>query len=189
VEIDWTAQLVDQLEFQWSGYLRPRLATLTDDAYRWEPVPGCWSIRPRADAVCSMPVGAGDTIIDFELPEPVPPPVTTIAWRMGHLAIGVFGMRAANHFGDGGVAYESTDWPLTTAGGLDLLEGAYRAWLDGVKALDREALARPVGPQEGPFAEYPMATLILHINREAIHHGAEVCLLRDLYPHRTGENR
>ena len=66
---------------------------------------------------------------------------------------------------------------------------AYRAWLDGVKALDREALARPVGPHEGPFAEYPMATLILHINREAIHHGAEICLLRDLYAHRTGENR
>jgi hypothetical protein len=26
-----------------------------------------------------------------------------------------------------------------------------------------------------------MATLILHINREVIHHGAEVTLLRDLY--------
>jgi hypothetical protein len=26
-----------------------------------------------------------------------------------------------------------------------------------------------------------MAELVLHINREAIHHGAEVALLRDLY--------
>jgi hypothetical protein len=26
-----------------------------------------------------------------------------------------------------------------------------------------------------------MAELVLHINREAIHHGAEVLLLRDLY--------
>jgi len=26
-----------------------------------------------------------------------------------------------------------------------------------------------------------MATLVMHINRELIHHGAEVCLLRDLY--------
>jgi hypothetical protein len=26
-----------------------------------------------------------------------------------------------------------------------------------------------------------MVTLVLHINREAIHHGAEICLLRDLY--------
>ena len=26
-----------------------------------------------------------------------------------------------------------------------------------------------------------MAALILHIHRELIHHGAEICLLRDLY--------
>jgi hypothetical protein len=26
-----------------------------------------------------------------------------------------------------------------------------------------------------------MAELVLHLNREAIHHGAEICLLRDLY--------
>ena len=26
-----------------------------------------------------------------------------------------------------------------------------------------------------------MAGLILHIHREVIHHGAEICLLRDLY--------
>jgi hypothetical protein len=26
-----------------------------------------------------------------------------------------------------------------------------------------------------------MAALILHINREALHHGAEIALLRDLY--------
>jgi hypothetical protein len=26
-----------------------------------------------------------------------------------------------------------------------------------------------------------MATLVLHINRETIHHGAEISLLRDLY--------
>ena len=26
-----------------------------------------------------------------------------------------------------------------------------------------------------------MATLVLHINREMLHHGAEIALLRDLY--------
>jgi len=29
-----------------------------------------------------------------------------------------------------------------------------------------------------------MAALVLHINRETIHHGAEICLLRDLYRNR-----
>jgi hypothetical protein len=40
------------------------------------------------------------------------------------------------------------------------------------------------GPTEGPYADHPLGSLILHINREAIHHGAEVCLLRDLYRNR-----
>jgi hypothetical protein len=30
-----------------------------------------------------------------------------------------------------------------------------------------------------------MAALVLHINREALHHGAEVALLRDLYRWRS----
>ena len=29
-----------------------------------------------------------------------------------------------------------------------------------------------------------MATLVLHINRETLHHGAEIALLRDLYANR-----
>ena len=47
--------------------------------------------------------------------------------------------------------------------------------------LGPEELTRPVGPAEGPFANEPMASLITHINREALHHGAEIALLRDLY--------
>jgi hypothetical protein len=53
-----------------------------------------------------------------------------------------------------------------------------------VRGLDADGLARPCGPAEGPFAEYPMASLVLHINREVIHHGAEISLLRDLYLNR-----
>ena len=57
--------------------------------------------------------------------------------------------------------------------------------IDGVSVLDVEALARPCGPSEGPYAEYPVAALVLHINREALHHGAEILLLRDLYRRRA----
>jgi hypothetical protein len=31
-----------------------------------------------------------------------------------------------------------------------------------------------------------MAALVLHINREVIHHGAEIALLRDLYVRQGG---
>jgi hypothetical protein len=184
--MDWTDELTDQLDWYWQHMFRPRLDGLTDDEYLWEPVPGCWSLRPRAEATTPMAAGLGDVVADFAYPEPQPPPFTTIAWRMGHLAIGVFGMRAANHFGDGGVDYASTDWPLTAEGGLALLDRWYEAWRDGVRRLDAAGLDAPCGSAEGPFAEHPMAALVLHINREAIHHGAEVALLRDLYLHTKG---
>ena len=51
----------------------------------------------------------------------------------------------------------------------------------GVRGLGTSRLADPVGPAEGPWHDYPFAGLILHINREVIHHGAEIAPLRDLY--------
>lgn len=186
MDIDWTHELVDQLEFQWGNHLRPRLESLTDEQYLWEPVPGCWSIRRRADAAATAAAGADDTVIDYEFPEPEPPPFTTIAWRMGHIAIGIFGGRAGRHFGVGDVTYADVDWPLTAAGGLALLDHHHDAWIAGVSKLDADGLARPCGPAEGPFAEYPMAALVLHINREALHHGAEIATLLDLFTHRNG---
>jgi hypothetical protein len=89
----------------------------------------------------------------------------------------------ATHFGGPPVDYETFEYAGTAAHALRQLDDAYAAWIAGVRGLDAEALARPCGPAEGPFAEYPMATLVLHINREVIHHGAEISLLRDLYLH------
>ena len=186
MEIDWTHELVDQLEFHWGRFLRPRLDGLTDEQYLWEPVAGMWSVRPRDTATAELAAGAGDAVIDFEMPEPDPPPLTTIAWRMGHISIGIFGGRASRHFGDGTVDYQTTDWPLTAKGGVELLDRHHDAWLDGVRALGPDGLARPCGPAEGPFADYPMAALVLHINREALHHGAEIALMLDLYTHLGG---
>jgi hypothetical protein len=185
VDIDWNDALVEQLDWHWREHLRPRLGGLSDEEYLWEPVPGCWSLRPRLEARSAMAAGAGDVVIDLAYPPPRPEPVTTIAWRMGHVAVGVLGMRAANHFGDGGVSYETTRWPLTAAAGLDLLDHHYDAWMGGVRSLGLDGLARPCGPAEGPFSEHPLAALVLHISREVIHHGAEMALLRDLYLRRS----
>jgi hypothetical protein len=170
--VDWQHELVEQLDFYWRVSLRPRLDGLTDDEYFWEPVPGCWSIRPAGD---------GAFTIDWAWPTPDPPPLTTIAWRLAHIAGPTLGMRASNHFGDGSVTLETIRWPGSAAEAIEWLDRTYAAWKAGVDALDDEGLARPVGPAEGPYAAHPMATLILHVNREVIHHGAEVALLRDLY--------
>src|SRR5918911_1009675 len=181
MDIDWNQQLLDQLDWHWRNQLRARLNGLSDAEYFWEPVPGCWSVRRRGESPAPMAVGAGAYTIDFALPEPDPAPVTTIAWRLGHIIVGVFGSRNAAHFGGPPADYASFTYAGTAAEALRQLDEAYARWTEGVRGLGSDGLARPCGPAEGPFAAYPMASLVLHINREAIHHSAEVALLRDLY--------
>jgi hypothetical protein len=181
VGIDWGRLLVGQLEFYWEVHLRPRLDGLSDEEYLWEPVEGCWSLRPGPD---------GRWRLDQSEPEPDPPPVTTIAWRLVHLGATCLANRASAFFGDGGVPADAdmfdprhlpADLPGGAAEAVAFLERSYRRWHDGVAALDNEALARPLGPRGGPFAEDPMAELVAHISREVMHHGAEIALLRDLW--------
>jgi len=179
--MNWNHELTDQLEWHWGHHLWPRFERITDAAYLWEPSEDAWSLRPRADAGSAMAAGAGDIVIDWEYPEPDPAPVTTIAWRMAHIAVDVFGRRAASHFGGEPMDHPTTEYTLAASDGLARLERAHAAWIEGVKGLDEDALAEPCGPAEGPFAEYPMAALVLHITRETIHHGSEICLLLELH--------
>jgi len=175
--------LREQISFHWKLQLRDRLRGLTDAEYFWEPAPGSWNVRPRGTGTAPIQAGTGAMTIDFAFPEPEPPPVTTIAWRLAHVIVGVLAMRNASHFGREAVDYDSFDYAATADEALAQLDAEYAAWQAGVETLGEDGLARPVGEAEGPYAESPFATLVLHINRELIHHLAEVCLLRDLYAH------
>jgi len=183
--VDWTALILEQLEWHWDYQLRARLAGLTDEEYLWEPVPGCWSIRPAGTGRTPMATGSGAWEIDYAYPPPEPAPVTTIAWRLAHVIIGVFGARVAAHFGGPATDYRTWSYASTANEALDQLDAVHGAWVEAVRGLGAEALARPCGPAEGEFADYPMAALVLHVQREVIHHGAEICLLRDLFAHRA----
>jgi hypothetical protein len=176
------AIVIDQLGFYWDTTLWPRLHGLTDDEYFWEPVDGAWSVRPDANGVMRID-GEGSR-------PPDPPPVTTIAWRVLHIAVGCFHTRASTFFGDGSVPADADmfdprhrpkELPDTAAGGLALLERAYRWWSDGLLSLDDEAFGRPLGPRGSYFADQSMAQLALHLNRETMHHGGEIGTLRDMY--------
>lgn len=182
--IAWTDELIEQVDFHWTNQLRPRLRGLTDDEYFWQPTPGAWSVHPRGQGNTENGFGAGDFTIDWAFPEPSPAPLTTISWRLGHVIVGVLGARVAGHFGGPPVDYESFRYAGTADQALQQLDEQYAAWIRGVRGWDAGALAEPCGPSEGPWGERSRAALVLHINRELIHHLAEVALLRDLYAHR-----
>ena len=175
--IDWIRELDNQLSWHWQHQLRPRLEGLTDDEYFWEPVEGCWNIRPRH----GTGPGAGEWTADWADPEPPVPPVTTIGWRLVHLIVGVFGARNAAHFGGPPVDYFTHEYAGDASTALEQLDDGYHRWIAGVRGMTPERLAAPVGEAEGPWAAHPYVELVLHINREVLHHGAEIALLRDLY--------
>lgn len=183
--MDVAASLLDQLEWHWEHQLRPRLDGLSDEEYLWEPVAGCWSLRPKGESTAPIQGGAGEMVVEFAYPEPEPAPVTTIAWRLAHVIVGVLGARVHSHFDGPEADYLTWEYAPTAAGALDQLDTMHTAWVDGVRRLDDWALCSAVGEAEGPWAGRPMIDLVLHIHREVIHHGAEIALLRDLYARRT----
>jgi hypothetical protein len=182
--VTWNPILRDQLQFHWEHQLRPRLEGLTDEEYLWEPVPDCWSLRRRGDPSRWRTAGAGEVVMEYAVPDPEPAPVTTIGWRLAHVTVGCLAARTGSHFEAQPADYDSWTYAATADEALAQLDEQYAVWCAGVEALGEEGLARPCGPAEGPFADEPLATLVAHINREVIHHGAEIALLRDLYAHR-----
>jgi hypothetical protein len=174
----WASEIGAQLSWYWDNLLRPRLVGLTDEEYFWEPVPGCWSVRPRGQGV-AVEVGSGDYIVDFAIPEPDPPPVTTIAWRLAHILVGVLGARNASYFDGPPTSYDAYAYPPTARDALAALDVEVERWLTGVRGLSDAQLTAACG-EEGHTTD-SMAALVLHIHREMFHHGAEIALLRDLY--------
>ncbi len=182
--LDLVRALHEQLDWHWQGQARPRLHGLTDEELHWEPTPGAWGVRRRDEpspSTVTHRVGSGDWLVDVGIPEPQPVPVTTIAWRVAHVGVGVLGARAHSHFGGPEASDESFAYAGSADEALRQLDEAYAAWSAGVRSLTPETLAAAVGPAEGAWAQAPMLTLVLHINRETIHHLAEAALLRDLW--------
>lgn len=184
----WGAVLVGQLEFYWEAHFRPRLDGLTDDEYFWEPVGGAWSLRRDADGALvpdRAPRGP-----DGRPAVPDPPPFPTIAWRLAHIGVGCFWTRADAFFGDGSVPadadmfdprHEPAELPATAEAAIAFLDEGYRRWHGGLSTLTDDELLTPLGPKGGPFGDDPMAALAQHVNRELMHHGGEVGVLRDLH--------
>lgn len=179
--IDWNSEVLDQIETHWQQQLRPRLDGLSDEEYYWQPVPGCWTISRRGESQAPASYGSGEFTWDHGPASEDPKPMTTIAWRLGHLTEGLAAMNGS-HFGGPRIGVDTFDYAGTANEALQQLDDVYDAWVSGVRALGSAGLAEPQGSKSpAEFAEAPVARLVLYTSVEVFHHGAEICLLRDLY--------
>jgi len=173
-----------------TGRLLDQLEGLTDDEYLWEPVAGCWTVRPADDGAWRGDLSRSGTTATTRSPAPF----TTIGWRLWHLgASPTPTWPAGQATGDEYVAAWFGQIPPTAspavgtaAEAVDLLAGTWARVADTYAGFDPAELTGPMGPIAGPFADGTLEGLILHVADELIHHGAEVGVLRDLYAHRAG---
>ncbi|WP_426593572.1 DinB family protein [Cellulomonas sp. McL0617] len=158
---------------------------LTDDEYLWEPGPGCWTVRPRADGPgpgAAVLAGGGEWGRDGGWPRPSPPPFTTIAWRLSHLTEGL-ALRADHSVGTHALTPEEVEPQGTAAPAVDALRAATAAWRDVLERVtddDLDTVGYSTFPH-GSDPEDPFVDVVWWVNQELLHHGAEIALLRDLY--------
>ncbi|WBB61677.1 DinB family protein [Streptomyces sp. WMMC500] len=209
-----------------------RLAGLGDEEFRWEPVPGCWSVRRRAEATTPRAYGPGEWVLDkgaASIPpseyagvardvaegmsvekvaadwevsvervrevlahtgplEPDEAPVTTIAWRLGHLHSGfaggwewTFGERRRD-------PRLLVDFTPSAELAVARFWAEVDRWRDSVATVTEEQLDT-VGFSQYPYASDPDEAYVDVLwagNLEFIHHMAEIALLRDLWRARFG---
>lgn len=179
--IDWNCELIDQVETHWHQRLRPRLDGLSDEEYFWQPVPGSWTINRRGESTATGSYGSGTFTWDYGPASAGPEPMTTIAWRLGHLIETLASMNGV-YFGGPKVTFKTFDYPGTAQTALHQLDDTYASWVAGVRDLGEEGLAAPQGSKSPPeFSHAPVARVVLYTSVEIFHHGAEICLLRDLF--------
>jgi DinB superfamily len=195
VSNDALGVLLDQLDGAWE-LLDARLmgrrpwsddapnpdAFLTDEELFWEPVPGCWSLRPRGNAAGPQPVGKGGWLLDEAEHTPQPPPFTTIAWRMCHICVSPL-LRYDYTFGSRSLTLDDVDWPGTAPDAVAFLGETHRRWRAALTTLDPDD-ALTVGLSQFPGgldASVRFIDLLAWTNTEFTHHAAEIACLRDLY--------
>ncbi|MER8047939.1 DinB family protein [Streptomyces sp. NPDC094032] len=162
---------------------------ITDAEFRWEPVAGCWSVRRHEEGPghrATLLTGAGDWGRDAApYPHPEPAPFTTIAWRLSHLSE-MFTLRTDHTAGSHRLTRDDFRSHGDAAAAVADFEAASAAWHTMLLSLDDGALDT-IGYSSYPHGsdpENPLLDVIWWMNQELLHHGAEIALLRDLYPAR-----
>lgn len=186
-EFDWSVLSVPtafavvrgQLGFSWL-VLADRLATLTQAELEWEPGPDALRVVRRGEERSPRTLGPGEWVMEWPAGSESPQP-RTIAWLVAHLTE-AYSERWEWTFGGherrrDAVLFSGEVGPAV-AGLRDVVE----RWRADVEALpEEEAFTVGLSQATEIDAQSPFAHLVAHMNRELIHHGAEIMALQDLY--------
>jgi uncharacterized damage-inducible protein DinB len=117
-------------------------------------------------------------VVDYADPAPEPPPFTTIAWRLVHIAACKI-MYHEYAFGPGKLTWDELDIPHTAADAIAWLEEGHarlRTALNGLTDADLEEMRLTNWGE--PWPTWRIFWAMIHHDA---HHGAEIGCLRDLY--------
>lgn len=170
----------DRLEIlRWQFSLVWRLAQhhipkLTDEACLFEPAPGSWSVRRRAD---------GTWHPDWADRQPDPPPPVTIGWLTWQILWWWSSLTEA--VADGRIpSREEVLWPGTARDTIEELQSLSARWTDILAGLEPSDLDRLVSY---PWKEKRrLAIALAWANSELMKNIAEIGVLRHLFIARGG---
>jgi hypothetical protein len=149
-----------------------RLLGTTDEEYFWEPVPGCWRVHGEDDPPW----------LDYAFPDPDPAPVTSLGWRLLHIADCKI-MYHEYAYGPAKLTFPDLVPPTTAAGAIARLEEGHALLRADLAALADDDLDTLVGTNWGE--QWPAWRVFWTMIHHDAHHGAEIGTLRDLYRART----
>lgn len=150
--------------------VRERVEGLSDAEYFWEPAPGCWRVF--------FDERSGRWDHDYAEPDPDPAPLTTIGWRLAHIAT----CKVMYHewaFGRRELTWLTIPTPGSSRAAIEMLEEGHGHLVADLQTLAEADLDRPALTNWGE--EWPMWRIFLTMIDHDVHHGAEIGALRDLY--------
>ena len=160
--------------------IRDRVEGLADEEFWWAPVDDAWTVRETEH---------GTWAADYEEPDPDPAPITTIGWRLVHVAECKL-MYHEYAFGEARLTWPELDSPHTATDAITSLERGHRLLVQSLDGLDDPALHRPVKTNWGE--SWPAWRIFWTMTHHDLWHGGEIGALRDLFPlqrnHGLGES-
>lgn len=150
--------------------LRDRLEGLTDDEFAWEPAPSAWTIHRDE---------RGTWVADYEEPDPIPAPITTIGWRVVHVADCKL-MYHEYAFGSGRLQWPELEAPHTAADALQALAERHATLVDAIHRLGDNA-ELDVERMTNWGEAWPTWRILWTMVHHDLWHGGEIGALRDLH--------